>query len=304
MKRCIVGQVLAACFGLYIAQATQAAEPVAATVPAAGNGTSVEDHAQLARHLKSVETLIERLSAARQIETSANPDALARRDKAHELQRQAVEAFEAQDYGKCTRLLDEAAKTLFEGVRLAAPEQVTQQKKRRDFESRLESVKTLLAAQKRIGSEKHLDAKEGEVSRKIEALMQQANTLAAANRLDEARVALDQAYLVAKTAINDLRSGDTLVRSLHFATKEEEYRYEIDRNDTHKMLVKILLAEKRETQGVDAMVQKFLEQAAQLRAAAEELAAKRDYEGGVKMLENATKELVRAIRGAGIYIPG
>ncbi len=304
MKRSIVGRVLAVCFGLCIVQAGQAAEPAAAAAPAASNGTPVEDPAQLARRLESVETLIEKSSAAKQIETSANPDALARREQARELRRQAAKAYAAQDYGKGIRLLDEAAKALFEGVRLAAPEQVTQQKKRRDFESRLESVKILLAAQKRIGSEKHLDAKEGEVSRRIEALMQQANTLAAANKLDEARAALDQAYLVAKTAISGLRSGDTLVRSLHFATKEEEYRYEIDRNDTHKMLVKVLLAEKRGTPGVDAMVQKFLDQAAQLRAAAEELAAKGDYEGGVKALENSTRELVRAIRGAGVYIPG
>lgn len=303
MKRCIVGQVLAVCFGLYIPQATQASEPVA-PAPVAGNSAPVDDHAQLARRLESVETLIEKSSAAKQIETSANPDALARRDQARELRRQAAKAYAAQDYGKSIKLLDNAAKALFEGVRLAAPEQVMQQKNRRDFESRLESVKVLLAAQKRIGSEKHLDAKEGAVSRKIEGLMQQANTLAAANRLVEARVALDQAYQVAKTAISGLREGDTLVRSLHFATKEEEYRYEIDRNDTHKMLVKILLAEKRGTQSVDAMVQKFLGQAAQLRAAAEALAAKGDFEGGVKTLEDSTTELVRAIRGAGVYIPG
>ena len=117
-------------------------------------------------------------------------------------------------------------------------------------------------------------------------------------------IPLDEACAVAKMEISDLRGGDTLVRSLHFATKEEEYRYEIDRNDTHKMLVQILLNEKRGTPGIDAMVQKFLEQAAKLRAAAEERAAKKDFEEGVKMLEDSTKELVRAIRGAGIYIPG
>lgn len=298
MKRCcIAGRVLAVCFGLCIAQTVLAVEP-------AGNGTPVESQAQLARRLEAVETLIEMSSAAKQIETSANPDALARRDKARELRREAAQACAAQDYGKCTRLLDEAAKILFEGARLAAPEQVTQQKKQRDFDARLESVKTLLAAQKRIGSEKHLDTREAEHSRRIEGLMQQANTLAAANKLDEARAALDQALLVAKTAIGGLRGGETLVRSLHFATKEEEYRYEIDRNDAHRMLVKVLLEEKRGAPGVDAMVQKFLEQAAQLRAKAEELAAKGDYESGVKMLEDSTRELVRAIRGAGIYIPG
>lgn len=303
MKRCFVVRLLSMCVGLGIAQATMAAEPVSTPTPPV-KVRAAEDKEQLGRRLQSVETLIEKSSAAKQIEASHNPEAVARRDKARALRRQAVEAFEAQDYGKSTSLLDEAAKTLFEGVRLAAPEQVTREKKRRDFDSRMESVKTLLAAQKRIGTEKHLDAKEGAVSRKIEGLVQQANTLAAANKLDEAISMLDQALLAAKTAIGGLREGDTLVRSLSFATKEEEYHYETDRNDTHKMLVKVLLEEKFGASGINPMTQKFLDQAANLRAMAEAQAKKGDYEAGIKMLEDSTKELVRAIRSAGIFIPG
>lgn len=303
MKPSIVVRLLAMCVGLCFAQATLAAEPVSTPTPP-GKGRAAEDKEQLGRRLQSVETLIEKSSAAKQIEASPNPDAVARRDKARALRRQAVESFEAQDYGKSTSLLDEAAKTLFEGVRLAAPEQVTQEKKRRDFDSRMESVKALLSAQKRIGTEKHLDAKEGEISRKIEGLMQQANALAAANKLDEARSTLDQALQIAKTAIGGLREGDTLVRSLNFATKEEEYHYETDRNDTHKMLVKVLLEEKLGASGISPMTQKFLDQAANLRTMAEAQAKKGDYEGGIKMLEDSTKELIRAIRSAGIFIPG
>lgn len=264
---------------------------------------AVEDKAQLTRRLESVETLIEKSSAAKQIDASANPDALARRVKARELRNQAAQSCAAQDFTKCTQQLNEAAKALFEGVRLAAPEQLTAQKKRRDFDSRMESVKALLSAQKRIGSEKHLDAKEAGDTRKIEDLMQQANNLAAADKLDDARSALDRAYNLAKTVIGGLRGGDTLVRSLHFASKEEEYHYEIDRNDTHKMLVKMQQEEKHGTSGTSAMAQTFLDRAAQLRAKAEALAADGDYEGGVRMLEDSTKELVRVIRSAGLYIP-
>jgi hypothetical protein len=34
------------------------------------------------------------------------------------------------------------------------------------------------------------------------------------------------------------------------------------------------------------------------------MATKKDYEAGIQLLEESTKELVRAIRGAGVYIPG
>jgi len=282
---------------------TQAAIPADA-VSTPGKGTVIEEREQLGRRLQSVETLIEKSSAAKQIENSTNPDAVAHRDKARDLRRQAAEAFDAQDYGKSTTLLNEAAKTLFEGARLAAPEQVNQEKKRRDFDFRMESVKALLSAFKRISTEKQQGAKTTDTNRKIEGLVQRANDLAAANKLDDAITTLDRALLMTKTAISGLRDGDTLVRSLNFATKEEEYHYEIDRNDTHKMLAKVLIEEKLAASGMSSLTQKLLDQAAQMRSEAEEQARKGDYEAGIKMLEDSTRELVRAIRSAGIFIPG
>jgi hypothetical protein len=94
------------------------------------------------------------------------------------------------------------------------------------------------------------------------------------------------------------------VRSLNFATKEEEYHYEVDRNDTHRMLVQMLLKDKRGGAAVDSMVEQSVTAAAQLRTQADEQASRRDHETAVKTLEQSTRELVKAIRGAGVYIPG
>jgi hypothetical protein len=41
-----------------------------------------------------------------------------------------------------------------------------------------------------------------------------------------------------------------------------------------------------------------------LRKQADEQAQRREYEAGVKSLEDSTRELQRAIRAAGVYIPG
>lgn len=264
-----------------------------------------EDKVQLERRLVSVGTLVEKSSAAKQIEASGNPQALEFRTKARDLRKQADAAFQAGNYPESSRMLDQAAKMLFEGARLAAPEQITSEKKQRDFDNRMESVKALLAAQKRISLEKNQGAKGTETTQKIEVQIQQATDLAKAGKLDEGRAVLDQVYLTTRMAVEGMRHGDTLVRSLNFASKEEEYAYEIDRNDTHKMLVKVLLDEKRASNpNLESMVQKYLDQAAAIRANAEVMAAKKDFEAGIKLLEDSTKELVRAIRGAGIYIPG
>ncbi|WP_420476993.1 hypothetical protein [Noviherbaspirillum sp. ST9] len=283
---------------------------IAADAPAV-EGQSVrparppETKEQIERRLTSVSTLLETSSGAKQIETSGNAQAQAQRAKARDLHKQADAAYQKGDLPAASRLLDEAAKTMFDGVRQAAPEQVSAEKKQRDFDNRLESVKALLSAQKRISAEKKLGAKGAETTAKIEAQIREAQALAASGKIDEGKAALDKVYGATRASIETMREGDTLVRSLNFATKEEEYHYEIDRNDTHKMLVKVLLEEKRASNpNLESMVQKYVEQAATLRTNAEGMAAKKDYEGAIKVLEDSTKELVRAIRGAGVYIPG
>ena len=264
-----------------------------------------ETKEQIERRLVSVSTLIESSSGAKQIEASGNAAAQAERAKAREMHKQADEAYKKGDFPTASRLLDGTAKVMFEGVRLAAPEQVQGEKKQRDFDNRLESVKALLTAQKRISAEKKLGAKGAETTGKIEAQIRDAQALAAAGKMDEAKAALDKVYVATRASIETMREGDTLVRSLNFANKEEEYHYEVDRNDTHKMLVKVLLEEKRASNpNLESMVQKYVDQAAAIRVTAEGLAAKKDFDGAVKTMEDATKELVRAIRSAGIYIPG
>jgi hypothetical protein len=193
---------------------------------------------------------------------------------------------------------------LFDGVRQAAPQQAATPKQRTDFDVRLESTRALLDAQKRIAAEKNAGPRAGELSQRIEVLVAQAEEMARGGRMAEARRTLDEAYMAVRAAIGGMRGGETVVRSLNFATKEEEYHYEIDRNDTHRMLVDVLLKDKRGTATIDSMVDQSLKTAADLRRDAEQQASRKDHAGAVKTLEDSTRELVKAIRGAGVYIPG
>lgn len=258
------------------------------------------DRVRLEQRLAAVETLIERSSAARQIESSGAAAAREKRDKARDIFRQARTAFDSGQLALASQLLPQASMHMFEGVRLAAPEEINAPKARMDFDARLETVNALFAAFRRVAVEKAGATGVAETTRDIERRIAEAQRMAKAGNMEAGRAELDRAYLITKAAVSSLRSGDTLVRSLEFASKEEEYRYEIDRNDTHQMLVKVLLDGKPET----AQTRSFVERATKLRAQAEGAAARRDHAGAIQILEDSTRELVRAIRGAGIYIPG
>jgi uncharacterized protein (UPF0332 family) len=70
------------------------------------------------------------------------------------------------------------------------------------------------------------------------------------------------------------------------------------------MLIKVLLEEKRQSGSTDKMVQGYQDKAAEFRRQAETSASKKDFENAIQLLEQSTAELVRAIRSAGVYIPG
>jgi hypothetical protein len=277
---------------------------LAAPGAAAAQSDAAVDRAALERRLHQVEVLLETSSAAKQVESSGSPAAIERREQARMVYRQALQAYRDGMLLKSSRLLPEASVHMFEAVRMAAPEQVVAGKMRSDFDARMESVKSLLAAQKRIIAEKPGRPGTAEAVEMVENLVSQSSRQAARGDVAGARGTLDRAYLISKASIGAMRGGDTLVRSLTFATAEEEYHYEVDRNDTHRMLINVLLSEKRATAATDTMVRGFIEKAAGLRAQAEQTARSRDHKTAIRLLEESTRELVRAIRGAGVYIPG
>jgi hypothetical protein len=264
----------------------------------AASAWAAPDPQQLERRMQSVETLIERSSAARQIEASAVPAAMERREKARAAHREAVAAMRANDLDRAAASLSVASAHMVEGARLAAPEQVTAGKNRSDYEVRLDSAKALLAVQRRIAAEKNLPSGR-ETSESIERLVGQAESAAKAGDLAGARANAESAYLLARAAVSSMRGGDTLVRTLSFASPEEEYAYEVDRNDTHRMLLTLLVEGGKAEAAAAARAR-----SAELRTQAEAAARARQYAPALKLLDDSTRELVRAIRAAGVYIPG
>ena len=227
------------------------------------------DRGRLEQRLVAVETLLEKSSAARQVETSGDAAARQKRARAREIYREARAAFDAGQYARASALLPEASAQMFEAVRLAAPEQVTAPKARADYQARLNSVNALHAAYQRVAAEKPGAAGVAETNRNIENLIREAERLAGEGKVDAGRATLDRAYLLTRAAVSSLRSGDTLVRNE--------------------------LTDRQQT---------FVDKASQLRTQADAAAAGADHAMAVKLLEESTRELIRAIRSAGVFIPG
>ena len=299
---CALALALAA--GLLLCPALPQAQPAASAPDTGSARPAAPDREQLDKRLLSAGSLIGESSLSRQIEASGHAGALERRSAARDAHRRALQARDAGDYAAAARLAAESSRLMFEGARLAGRGRGMEDGARGDFAARMQSVKSLLAAQQRISAEKPGTADGAETQRTIETLIAEADRLAAANQLAQAGIVLNKAYLLAKAAVSSMRSGDTLVRSLNFATPQEEYRYELDRNDTHLMLIKALAADKSKMTNGSGIFAGFIDKAAELRRQAEQASSGGDHAAAIQRLEASTRELVRAIRSLGVFIPG
>lgn len=255
---------------------------------------------------QTIEKLLTVSTAAKRIEASDNDSAKDKLESAIALFNQAKIAVDNGNGAQAESLLGEAASIMFTATRMVKKDKSFAQKDLRDFDTRLASIDALCVAYDNIRKEKGLGPAEGsELYPFVQKRLSHAKELKQQSRLKEGRKVLDEAYVAAKVAIEHLRGGETLVRSLNFETVEDEYHYEVDRNDTHRMLVDVLLNDKIDSSAsINAMVDKFMVKAKDLRTKADGQASDGEYEAAITTLEQSTKEIVRAIRSAGIYIPG
>lgn len=253
--------------------------------------------------LQSIGKLLNASSAARSAQSSDNPEVARLYAQSKTLYQQAVEAAQRGDLARRDALLDESAKTLFEAVRLVDTP-IHMDKGRLDFARRRDSIEALADAYVRVAAEKdQVDA--GEALRtRILAQLEVADELLAGDDLDGARARLDEAYAHLRSVLGEIRDGDTLVQSLSFDTPEQEYLYELDRNETHRILIEVLLTEKFDNPATRARVTPHLEAAADKRANADGSASEKNFDEAIELMEASTREYVRALRLAGVYVPG
>lgn len=249
-----------------------------------------------------VAKLINVSSGAKLVKGSTNPDAHQEYQQARDFYQQATDA---SDQKQVNMYLNMAVGKMYRAIQLATPKEMTDVKHKRDFDKRLKSVEALSTAYQRVAIEKNVADKGETVLGEINVLVANAKKHAVKHDYKLAQSKLDESYQLVKSSIELMRGGETLIRDLNFASIEEEYEYEIDRNDTHIMLVKLLIEKKLTTKSA-AFKKKIYDKvdlAKEIRLEADTLAEEHEYKEAITKLEESTSNLVKAIRMGGIFIP-
>ena len=254
--------------------------------------------------LDSVAKLIEQSSAGRLFEDVEVAEANEKRERARELLAEARKrADEGADPEVVNALLDEATREMLAAVRTVKLEASKRSSIEREYANLADSLDVLTDAYVRISTEQESEGG-NELVRLVEEGVTKASNLTEEGDRAAGLEVLKGTYATVQAAIGELRGGETLVRSLHFDTPADEYAYEVDRNDSLRMLVDVLLVERMEgNETLAGQVNAQVEAARLLRSEGESLAASGRHEEAIATLETSTLELIRTIRRAGIYIP-
>lgn len=249
-----------------------------------------------------VAKLIEVSSGAKQVRNSTNSEVIMNYQEAREF---FAKANNSQDLDKINMFLNMAIGKMYSAIRLSTSTSFGDEKAKKDYEQKLKSMDALSDAYNRIAEEKNAQNKAKIVQEQITKHNAAAEVYSKNNNYNAAKNEIDISYNLLKTSIELLRGGDTLTRSLSFANTEEEYHYEKDRNDTHFMLVNLLVNSKLEgkPQKFKDQIFDMTEKATLLQQNAIESFKRGEHKEAVTLLEESTSILVKAIRMGGIFIP-
>jgi hypothetical protein len=268
------------------------------------HGVADEETIQWIKKFHALGELIDRSSVSRQVLSSNNEASLQQYKLAQSLREQAVTAYREGKYDESNMFIEKSKKALFEAAKLSGSGESRKDKEKKSYESMKRSMYALLEAMERIGTEKGHKKQVEQIAEKTRNLIKQADQFVSSGKHKEGVAVLGKAVYEIDNKINEMRSGDTLTRTLSFASPKEEYQYERERNDTHLMLVNVYLAENPAEGEARSKIYQYLDGARAFRSKAEDMASTGKYQDAVREMESSTVNIIRAIRAMGVYIPG
>jgi hypothetical protein len=217
---------------------------------------------------------------------------------------EARKALDDGRFDEAARLLDEALKSASSASRRlpqgeGALSDSAQRKSLQDLGDQVEMYRSSLG-------ELAADREKGEAARnllgRIDALRAESAQLAQGGRLGEANRKMADAYKLAVEEMSRLRAGQEVVLSLKFDTPADEYAYERKRFASNEIMVDMMIAEGRAEGDKRRLVDGFVDAGRRLGVQADAQANSGQYAEAVKLMEQASAQLIRALQSMGVPV--
>ncbi len=254
-----------------------------------------------------VKLLLADSPAVQRVEASGNAEARKQLAAARDAYARAMSALKNNDLHGADKQLNDAT-WLIGKARQLAPDPATRNIEHRvRYAQMQESVESLKATYQRHLQRQRVqptsaaagDTALAAASRLIDTAKSQAN----AEQLEQANRTLGEAERTLMVNISRVLGTRTVEYALRFESPSEEYGFELDRNRSYTELIPVALGEFKPGSEAVRQVNYFVETNRQMRALAQQHAAKKDYKEALAALRGGTGYLQSALAAAGLYVP-
>lgn len=262
---------------------------------------SEEDkYSSIYNKIKLLDWLVNDSPVSKRIEASGDDEAKQQLQRSREMWEQAVEHNEEGEYELAEGHINQGLVLMTRLSRKVKDEDRVRQARIELYKQVKGHVDMFVVAFDRVAEEKGEDHVRGMLDRdELDEIMTKAESAYEDGELAMANHLMRQAADIVDNALSDARHKDVLLHELTFESLEEEYAYEINRNESYVKLIDLMQKKSAPSQASTAYVQKLIEENAKLREQADVLVSEGNLEQGISVMESGTDKLSRALRMSG-----
>ncbi len=250
--------------------------------------------------IKLLDWLVNDSPVTKRIEISNDARAKQQLQRSQEMWEQAVEHNEKGEYDLAEGHINQGLKLMTELSRKVRDEDRVREARVDLYKQVKRHVDMFVVAFDRVAEEKGENQVKDSLDRdQLDKITSKAEMAYENDELVLANHLIRQAADMVDAALSDARHADVLLHELTFESLEEEYAYEIDRNESYIQLIDLMQKKTAPSQASADYVQKMIDENTKLRQQADVLVSQGNIEQGILVLENGTDKLSRALRLSG-----
>ena len=262
--------------------------------------TDTERFNALYNKVKLLGWLVNDSPVSKRIENRGDTEAKQQLKRSQDMWHQAVEHSEKSEFELAEVHISEGLKLMTSLSRKVKDEDRVKQARIDLYKQVKEHVDMFVTVFDRIAEEKgEQNVREMLDRKELNAVMSEANSAFEDGELALANHLLRQAADMVDNALSDARHEDVLLHELSFENLEEEYAYEVSRNESYVMLIDVMQKKSTTSQASASYVHNMIDANEKLRQQADELVSNGKLEQGITILERGTDKLSRALRVSG-----
>lgn len=279
----------------------QAAE--ATPEQAAAEAEFARQRAAIEQKMSFASQVLFQAAGARRVAASDNADAKAILNEARELFTKARAAIDARNLVAANDLVSESLRLAARAVQQVPDEGQEAQQQRLRFTHRLQDLQTFQASH--LLSMRQVSAVPTGATRppeleQVRELMAQAQTQADGGKYAEAQQTLARAAEVITTSAPKLMAGRAADYDIRFASASDAFEFENARFHSYEDLVPVAVGYLKPPQERMEEIRKAVEEGRRTHEQSRELAVKGEFEGAARLSEQATAQMRKALKVAGV----